>query len=269
MYPPRTVVEFAKLRGIEWLSITDHDTLAAVPEAMQAGKELGVRIISGIEISSLASAGEVHVLGYGVAPDDDDTRATLESLRGIREARARGILAKLDALGIYIPFARVQALAGDGMIGRPHVARALIEQGIVQTQQEAFDKFLSEGKPGFVRHAGLTPPQAVALIHAAHGVAVLAHPWLYRGELLPLIQDLRAVGLDGIETYYPSHTLDQIAQVEHIAQAFGLIRTGGSDFHGVYGDYEMSLGSVHVPDDCLIALDEALKRRQSVQAKHP
>jgi predicted metal-dependent phosphoesterase TrpH len=262
MYPPRTVVEFAKQRGIAWLAITDHDTLAGNAEAIQAGEAFGVRVTPGVEISSLAPAGEVHVLGYGVVPTDDKTHATLASLRDIRDARARGILAKLDTLGIHIPFARVQALAGDGMIGRPHVARALIEQRIVQNQQEAFDKYLSEGKPGFVRHVGLTPVQAVELIHAAHGVAVLAHPWFFRGELLPLIQELCAVGLDGIETYYPSHTAEQVIQLEHITDQFGLIRTGGSDFHGIYGDYEMSLGSMHVPDACLTALDAALQRRQ-------
>jgi predicted metal-dependent phosphoesterase TrpH len=249
----------ARLRNVTLLAITDHDTIAANDEAISAGRDEGVRVIPGIEVSSLSKQGEVHVLGYGIRPSDEKTLDTLASLRGVREARARGILAMLETLGVHLPFERVQAFAGDGMIGRPHVARALVEAGIVASEQEAFDRYIAEGKPAFVPHSSLTPPQAVELIHAAHGVAVLAHPGLYRGDMDTLLASLLAVGLDGIEAFYPMHTSDQMARYIEIARRHDLLLTGGSDFHGARGDIELSLGSVHVPDEAIAALEARIQ----------
>lgn len=259
---PTALVELAHSRGIGVLAITDHDTFAANAEAAHAGETFGVRVIPGIEVSSLATAGEVHVLGYGIAPTDPRTLDKLASLRGVRESRARGILANLDRLGIHIDFDEVRALAGDGMIGRPHVARAMVKAGVVVTQQQAFDEYLAEGKPAFMRHDGLSPAQAVQLIHDANSIAVLAHPSLFRGELDALLDDMLAAGLDGIETYYPWHTPEQIQHYERIAREHNLVRTGGSDFHGVYGDREITLGSMHVPDECLADLDARIAARR-------
>jgi len=258
---PSALIALAQRQGIGVLAVTDHDTFAANAEAARAGQALGIQVIPGIEVSSLDTAGEVHVLGYGIAPKDPDTLAKLASLRGVREARARAILANLDRLGIHIDFKVVQALAGDAMIGRPHIARALVNAGIVATQQQAFDEYLAEGKPAFVRHLGLTPAQAVALIHAARGVAVLAHPSLFRGDLDVLLAGMLAAGLDGLETYYPWHTPEQIAHFEHIAHDHNLVRTGGSDFHGVYDDGQVTLGSVRVPPDCLADLNARIAAR--------
>ena len=260
---PADVVRLAKRRDVAVLAITDHDTVAAHDEAMAAGAELNLRIIPGIEISALSPQGEVHVLGYNVRPTDDATIQTLNGLRGVREARARGMIDKLAALGIAVPFERVKALAGDAMIGRPHLARVLVEMGAVSNMQEAFDLYLAEGRPAFVPHEGLTPAQAVDLIHAAHGVAVLAHPALYRGDLDTLLADLLAAGLDGIEVFYPLHTPAQIEQYKVIASKHNLVMTGGSDFHYIAGDLPISLGTVHVPDNCLRALDERMQARAS------
>lgn len=260
---PADVVRLAKRRDVAVLAITDHDTVAAHDEAMAAGAELNLRIIPGIEISALSPQGEVHVLGYNVRPTDDATIQTLNGLRGVREARARGMIDKLAALGIDVPFERVKALAGDAMIGRPHLARVLVEMGSVSNMQEAFDLYLAEGRPAFVPHEGLTPAQAVDLIHAAHGVAVLAHPALYRGDLDTLLADLLAAGLDGIEVFYPLHTPAQIEQYKFIASKHNLVMTGGSDFHYIAGDLPISLGTVHVPDNCLRALDERMQARAS------
>lgn len=260
---PADVVRLAKRRDVAVLAITDHDTVAAHDEAMAAGAELNLRIIPGIEISALSPQGEVHVLGYNVRPTDDATIQTLNGLRGVREARARGMIDKLAALGIDVPFERVKALAGDAMIGRPHLARVLVEMGSVSNMQEAFDLYLAEGRPAFVPHEGLTPAQAVDLIHAAHGVAVLAHPALYRGDLDTLLADLLAAGLDGIEVFYPLHTPAQIEQYKVIASKHNLVMTGGSDFHYIAGDLPISLGTVHVPDNCLRALDERMQARAS------
>lgn len=257
------VVQLAKQRDVSLLAITDHNTIAAHEEALAAGSALGLRVLPGIEVSSLSAQGEVHVLGYNVRPTDTVTIRTLNSLRGVREARARGMIDKLAALDIHVPFARVQALAGDAMIGRPHLARALVEMGAVANMQAAFDQYLAEGKPAFVPHEGLTPAQAVDLIHAAHGIAVLAHPALYRGDLAALLNDLLAAGLDGIEVFYPQHTPAQIEQYKAIARQHNLVMTGGSDFHAIIGDQPASIGTVHVPDDCLCELDARMQARAS------
>jgi hypothetical protein len=260
---PADVVKLAKQRDVSLLAITDHDTIAAHEEALAAGAAFGLRVIPGIEVSSLSPQGEVHVLGYNVRPDDESTINTLNSLRGVREARARGMIDKLASLGIRVPFERVQTLAGDAMIGRPHLARVLVEMGAVNNMQEAFDLYLAEGKPAFVPHEGLTPAEAVDLIHAAHGVAVLAHPALYRGDLDTLLADMLAAGLDGIEVFYPMHTTEQIERYKAIAAQHNLVMTGGSDFHAIIGDQPVSLGTVHVPEDCIRALDERMQARAS------
>ena len=257
---PTALVTMAQQRGIGVLAVTDHDTVAGHAEAIAAGEALGVRVLRGIEVSALSDEGkEVHVLGYGVQPSDDATRIKIESLRDVREARAKSLLSKLSALGIAINFERVKAFAGDGMIGRPHVARAMVEAGVVRTVNQAFDEYLGEGKPGFVSHEGLTPQQALALIHRAHGAAVVAHPMLYKGNLEGLLQDVIAAGLDGIEAFYPAHTPEQTQHFVRLAEKQGLIVTGGSDFHGPLGDLEVSLGTISLPEDAITKLDARIQ----------
>lgn len=258
---PTDLLKLAHQRDIGVLALTDHDTIAGHEEAAKTAESLGIRFIPGIEISALSDEGkEVHILGYGVRPSDDATRNTLLSLRDVRVSRAKSILSKLAALGIQVPFERVQALAGDGMIGRPHIARALLELGAVKTIQEAFDRYLAEGEIAFVPHDGLTPEQAVALIHTAHGAAVVAHPMLYRGKLDILLTSLFAAGVDGLEAIYPLHTPEQTQDLQRIATNQQLLVTGGSDFHGIVGDAEVSLGSVALPDEAISTLDARIAR---------
>jgi predicted metal-dependent phosphoesterase TrpH len=258
---PTALVQLAQQRNIGVIAITDHDTVAGHKEAIAEGNALGLRVLRGIEVSALSDEGkEVHVLGYGVQPSDDATRSKLESLRDVREARAKALLAKLSALGISISLDRVKAFAGDGMIGRPHVARAMLEAGVVQTLNQAFDEYLGEGKPAFVAHEGLTPQQAIALIHKAHGAAVLAHPMLYKGDLNTLLEDTIVAGLDGIEAFYPMHTPEQTQAFVRLADKQGLIVTGGSDFHGPLGDLEISLGTIALPEDAIARLDERIQQ---------
>jgi hypothetical protein len=258
---PTALVQLAQQRNIGVIAITDHDTVAGHKEAIAAGDALGLRVLRGIEVSALSDEGkEVHVLGYGVQPSDDATQSKLESLRDVREARAKALLAKLSALGISISFHQVKAFAGDGMIGRPHVARAMMEAGVVQTLNQAFDEYLGEGKPAFVAHEGLTPQQAIALIHKAHGAAVLAHPMLYKGDLNTLLEGAIVAGLDGIEAFYPMHTPEQTQAFVRLADKQGLIVTGGSDFHGPLGDLEISLGTIALPEDAIARLDERIQQ---------
>lgn len=252
---PTQLLELARDRDIRALAITDHDTISGHAEACAAGQRLGVRVIPGIEISALFENKEVHVLGYGVRPTDSRTLAVIESLQQVRVSRAKAILARLGALGVPVAFERVAQMAGDGMIGRPHIARALIEAGHVPAFQDAFDSYLAEGAPAFVANDALTPAEAVALIHAAHGCAVMAHPALFRGDLDALFEHMLAAGLDGVEVYHPDNPLDArpgyLARVEQ----HKLLATGGSDFHAFGGGNEATLGSISLPADTLQKLD--------------
>ena len=254
LYSPSALVRLARQRDIGWLAVTDHDTIDGHPEALAAGAEHGVRIIPGIEISSLSPAGEVHVLGYGVEPADDETRDRITRLRSSRESRARRILARLEALGKPVGFERVKALAGDAMIGRPFIAMAMVECGHVQTRQQAFDEYLAEGRPAFAPNDALTPEQAVELIHRAGGAAVVAHPGLYQGDASSMLLELNDRGLDGVEAFYPLHTPEQTRNYAAFASRHGLLVTGGSDFHGPQGDAELALGSIGLPPGALEAL---------------
>ena len=263
---PSELVALALKRDIKVLAITDHDTLAAHAEASQACKQHSIQFIPGIEVSSLDDQGEVHVLGYGVEPADDITSQRILELRDARDRRALAMVAKLHALGIPVSYGRIKELAGDAMVGRPHVAKALLEGHWVATRQEAFDIYLAEGKPAFVPHHGLTPAQAIELIHKANGIAVVAHPGLFAGNADQLLTELCATGLDGIEVYYPLHTLEQTLRYADFAQKHGLVATGGSDFHGFVGANETTLGSVHLPNGTIDAIGSRITQVRATAA---
>ena len=259
---PREVVQLARKRAIDIIALTDHDTIAGHAEALAAGLELGVRVIPGIEISALGKQGETHVLGYGVEPEDEPTRATLLALRATRESRARRILANLLRLGIAIDFNQIKAIAGDGMIGRPHIARAMLNRGAVSTTQEAFDVYLAEGKPAYAPNDALDPFQAIDLIHRARGVAVLAHPAFTHGDVEALLASMIRHGLDGIEAHYPQHTPEQTKRYAEIAREHGLLVTGGSDFHGLTPGAQFEFGETGLPAGTIEALDARIAARR-------
>lgn len=259
---PRDLVRLARKRAIDLIALTDHDTIAGHAEALAAGTEFGLRVIPGIEISALGKQGETHVLGYGVEPDDEATRAILLGLRATRVSRARRILANLLRLGISIDFETVKAIAGDGMIGRPHIARAMVDKGAVSTTQEAFDVYLGEGKPAYAPNDALDPLEAIDLIHRARGVAVLAHPAFTHGDVEALLGSMIQHGLDGIEVYYPKHTPEQVKRYAEIAHTHGLLATGGSDFHGLTQDEQFEFGEIGLPAGTVAALDARIAARR-------
>ncbi len=253
---PTQLIELAHARDVRVLALTDHDTLDGVAEAQAAGARVGMRVIAGVEISTLSPEGkEVHILGYGLAPRDDSTRDAIGGLREVRVTRARKILNALNRVGAPVSFERVRALAGDGMIGRPHIARALVEAGHVASVQDAFDRYLAEGAPAYAPNDALTPAEAVKLIHKAHGCAVLAHPSLYRGNLDTLFDHVLEAGLDGIEVLHPDNPDDARARYEALAYRHGLIVTGGSDYHSDNGHHEVSLGVLSLSADRIATLD--------------
>jgi hypothetical protein len=240
---PRETVEEAARRGVRVIAITDHDELGGIPEARAAGGELGVTVISGVEINTDVGREDVHILGYGFPPDAPALRRTLEGLRAGRLERARKMLARLAELGRPLKLERVLAIAGHGSIGRPHVAQALVEAGYVEDRGKAFDRLIGRNCPAYVPRAPFRPEDAIAVIHQAGGIASLAHPGKL-GDPLRFIRKLKEAGLDALEAYHSDHSAAITERVLRWAERYGLAVTGGSDSHGP----QCAIGGVEMPD---------------------
>ena len=242
---PEAVVALAAGKGFSIIAITDHDTMCGVPEAVAAGEKYGVRVIGGVEISAGGQT-EVHVLGYGVR-DVERLEQTLTLMRDKRAERMAGMVEKLRALGVDVTLDEVTALSG-GSVGRSHLARVLIDKGVVRDVREAFAKYLSPGKPAYVEREKLGVQQAVRLIADCGGLPVIAHPGQNRGESYwgrERCHALKAYGLRGIEVYHMAHGAAQAAAFERIARAENLLVTGGSDYHGKVKNVGIGDGMQH------------------------
>jgi predicted metal-dependent phosphoesterase TrpH len=244
---PAEVVRLAVELGLSTIALTDHDTTAGLPEAQSTAAEYDLKVLNGIELSSESDVGEVHILGYCIDPDHAGLQSMLRKLRDARVDRARRMVDKLRELGVIITWERVQALAGEGAIGRPHVARALKEAGHVRTLGEAFDRWIANDGPAYVPRFRLTPEAAIALIREAGGVAVLAHPALSGN--LSLVPQLVEAGMSGLEVYYPEHSPSDQEKLLGLCEQYGLFPTGGSDFHGLAHDGHAPMASVPVPPE--------------------
>ncbi|MDE3018893.1 MAG: PHP domain-containing protein [Nitrospirota bacterium] len=234
--PPSEVLALAHKAGVTALAITDHDITDGIPEAIRAGAELGIEVIPGIEISSQFQESELHILGYFLDWKDPVLNQHLAGLRASRHRRNPLIVQKLNELGLALTYEEVKTLAGTESVGRPHIARVLIEKGYVRSAKEAFDRYLGNGKAAYVQRELPAPAEAIGWIRAAKGIPVLAHPtWVRMDEagLLKLCETLKAAGLMGIEVHYSTHKRAQTAEYLNIAQRLGLLVTGGSDFHGL------------------------------------
>ena len=242
---PEAVVALAAGKGFSIIAITDHDTMCGVPEAVAAGEKYGVRVIGGVEISAGGQT-EVHVLGYGVR-DVERLEQTLTLMRDKRAERMAGMVEKLRALGVDVTLDEVTALSG-GSVGRSHLARVLIDKGVVRDVREAFAKYLSPGKPAYVEREKLGVQQAVRLIADCGGLPVIAHPGQNRGESYwgrERFHALKAYVLRGIEVYHMAHGAAQAAAFERIARAENLLVTGGSDYHGKVKNVGIGDGMQH------------------------
>ena len=233
---PTDVLRLAHKAGVTALAITDHDIVTGIPEALAAGAELGIEIIPGVEISSRVGNSELHILGYCLQWQDPELNRRLAFLRESRHSRNPQIIERLRALGLDVTYEEVRALAGTDAVGRPHIARLLMDKHYVTSAKDAFDRYLAEGRPAYVARELPSPADAIAWIRAAGGVAVLAHPtWAkVSGESLnALLISLKAEGLGGIEVHYSSHTKRQTREYHDLAKRLDLLITGGSDFHGI------------------------------------
>lgn len=234
--PPAEVLALAHKAGVTALAITDHDITTGIPEALAAGEALGIEVIPGVEISSRHGDNEIHILGYFLDWRDPALNERLAGLRASRHNRNPRIIERLRALGLELTYDEVKELAGTESVGRPHIARVLMNKGYVQSAKEAFERFLAHGKPAYVPRELPDPPEAIAWIRAAKGIPVLAHPFWAREEgegLFRLCEQLKAAGLGGLEVHYSTHNPRQTSELLDIAKRLDLLVTGGSDFHGI------------------------------------
>ena len=230
---PTELVRLAASQGLKTIAVTDHDTTDGLAEAFEAARRFpGLRIIPGIELSADVPGDEVHVLGYFINPDDAELQAELVRFREGRVDRAKTMVEKLGQLGIHVEWERVQHFAGDGAVGRPHIAMALVEAGYCQEPKDAFPEYLGRNGLAYVERVKLTPAEAVGMIRRAGGAAVLAHP-AYMNDMESGIASLSGIGLAGIEVHYAKYREDTIRQLARIARQYELIPCGGSDYHGM------------------------------------
>lgn len=233
--------------GIDTMAVTDHDTMAAVPQAAAHAARCGINFVPGIEITAVHDGHDVHVLGYYVSPDSPELAALQQHLRESRLARACEIAERLADVGARIDVAMLLESAGGGTIARPQIAQALIAAGHVASVSEAFERFLSEGRPAYVPHQGARPERVVEVIVRSGGVASLAHPGpLKRDHLIPLLVDS---GLAALEVYHSDH--DELMRQHYLglAREFDLLVTGGSDFHGNGRPRDAFFGRIGLPPE--------------------
>ena len=249
---PSGVVDTAKAAGLRAISLTDHDVIDGVREAMQRGEEVGVEVVPGIELSAKFKT-ETHVLGYFVDLDNADFLEKLEEIKRVRMQRNYETAENLRKIGFPISVEDAMELAPNGIIGRAHFARVMANRGYVSSVKEAFDKYLANGKPGYSTLQLLTPRDAVELIKSAGGLAFLAHLHLTRlegDELYNFVKDLKDAGMDGIEGYYTEYTPEMQAEYQALAKKLDLAISGGTDFHGKMKPHisiGKGLGNMEIP----------------------
>jgi 3',5'-nucleoside bisphosphate phosphatase len=249
-FSPSEIVRKAWEQGIVYMAICDHDSIEGIIPARETSWNLpGITVLGGVEINTDIPDGELHILGYLFDHDNPELKSTLLDLRDSRVERAKKMIEKLKALGVNISYRRVREIAGKGSLGRPHIAQAMLEQGYISNNREAFVKYISRGGPAYVERDKITPVDAIRLIIRAGGIPVLAHPLTSENPDLYL-PELAASGLAGLEVYYGSYSHEQISLLLGLSEKYHLAPTGGSDFHGLDSMNEPPLGTVEVPLEC-------------------
>ncbi|MFZ5642306.1 MAG: PHP domain-containing protein [Bacillota bacterium] len=238
---PEEVVARAFTVGLSALAIADHDTLEGIQPAMEEGNRRNIEVIPGIELGTDYGGKEIHILGYMIDLEDRLLLKSLTYFRQTRRDRVNKIIKRLNRLGFPITRERVLEIAGSGSVGRPHIARAMVETGMVLSMEEAFDRYIGEGKPGFEPRVKCTPAQAVGIIIQSGGVPVLAHPGLCQSD--ELIAALLPEGLAGIEVHHPGHTPEMEKHYLKVCEQYCLLATGGSDYHGMENRKHNVLGA--------------------------
>lgn len=248
---PAALVDLAAANGVRTLALTDHDTVDGLEEARStAARHPGMRLIPGVELSCDVPGTEVHVLGLFVDPEDRAFREAIDHMRFSRIDRGRRITEALAALGAPVSWTRVQEIAADASIGRPHIARALIEAGHVADVDEAFERYLANDSPAYVPRERVEPEAAIELIQNAGGVAVFAHP-PFTEHHEAIATRLAAAGLFGMEVYYRDYGPEQVIELAALASRLGLTPSGGSDYHGLPRRREVEPGCFAFPEEAI------------------
>lgn len=254
---PADVVAAASRAALAAIALTDHDTVDGIAEARAAGERLRVRVVAGVELSASDEGSEVHLLGLHVRRLDALERE-LAVFREARRGRAKQIVERLNALGVPVTLEAVLAEAGAGVVGRPHVARALVAGGWARDARDAFDRWLGNGRPAYVEKHRLPLADAIRLVHDAGGLAVLAHPG--PDATRARLEALRTLGLDGVEVRHPGHSAEDIARIGTLADHLGLLPSGGSDWHGA-SEGPRTIGSMEIPLAWLERQDARVRER--------
>ena len=268
---PTELVDLVAKQGVTYHALTDHDSTEGIAEArIAAAKYPGYVLIPGVEMGSDIDGHEVHMLGLYLDPADDKLQEILAELREGRVARGKGIVDKLRAMGIMIEWDRVQEIAGEAAVGRPHVAQALVEKGYVKKVADAFDKWIGRNGPAYVDRRRMSPEECVQCIVERGGLACWAHPaelgrkW---EDVEPILISLKAAGMRAIEVYYKSYGVETIERLVALADKHDLLPLGGSDYHGIFGNDERLPGDIPLPDssvDRLLTLARTLPNRALV-----
>ena len=264
---PTELIQLVAKQGLETISITDHDSTEGLAEAYEAAKEFPyMRIIPGIEMSADIPGDEVHVLGYFLDYHDVEFQEMLTELRRGRVGRAQVMVEKLIALGKPVEWERVLHFAGDGTVGRPHIALAMVEAGYFKEPKEAFEEYLGNDGLAYYDRPKLNPTESVAMIRKVGGVPVLAHP-TFMNDMEAGIASLKKEGLVGMEVYYAQYDDDTVRHLARLAREYDLIPCGGSDYHGLGNTGEPLPGTLGPPEETVKLLEDAAAVTKSAQDK--
>ena len=268
---PTEMVRLCAERGLRVICISDHDSTEGIREALEVGSEFPqLTIIPGIELSTDVPGSEIHVLGYFVDYEDAAFLEILQRFREGRQERARGMVRKLNEMGLEISWERVEEISGGGAIGRPHIAQAMVEAGYVEYPRDAFDRYIGRTGPAYVERMKLTPVEAVTMLRDNGALPVMAHPTYSAtksdregvAQLRETLQELKTAGLVGMEVHYGDYTPEQVEYLTELAVELDLIQCGGSDYHASGNPGEPEPGTVGPPMATVDAL-MALKGQQT------
>jgi 3',5'-nucleoside bisphosphate phosphatase len=259
-HSPEDLLTRARVAGVTTLAVTDHDTVKGLARAQVAADARGVRLVPGIEVSTEAEGREVHVLGHFVDPTEPGLASFSDRLGTERAERMGRMVERMNQLGFPVTFEEVERIAAGAHLGRPHLALALLGRGYVTSTREAFDRFIGDGKPGWVDRFRLPAEDAIAMLHLAGGTATIAHPGSSKVSSFTL-ERLTKAGLDGLEIFHPDHVPSQREAFLRQADALGLVPTAGSDYHGPRVTPDRSLGMVSLDPKYFARLEERASAR--------
>lgn len=265
--PPAALVGRALAAGLSVLALTDHDAVHGLPELEESARGTGLVTVAGVELSTRREGEDVHLLGLFVDPREPELVARLAGMREARDRRGEAMVGRLLALGIRLDLGELRRTVGDGAFGRPHVARALVKRGAAASEKEAFDRFLTPGKPGYVPKPRWGLSEAIAAVRRAGGLAVLAHPVWYGDK--EAIRALSAEpGLDGLETVHPDHDIGAQLRLAALAAEKGLLVSGGSDYHGP-PEGRKAVGACRLGEEEWLRLAASARDRRAASGRPP